>query len=174
MRSAPILLCLLLYLPFTALAQARLPLEFGIRGGLDAAGTHESYAVQEIYISTDLPWHLPVESFAGLSVRLEAGAAQFEVNGDSGHWLAAGGVLVYRSFGERLEFEAGWRPTWLPDYKFGSDHFGGQVQFSTHAGVAFVWQQTRWSYRFQHTSNAGFYADNPGLDLHMFGVGFRF
>lgn len=174
MRIARIILCLLLSMFFPAQAQAWFPLEFGIRGGLDAAGTRENYGVQEIYVSTDLPWRMPVDSLVGLSVRLEVGAAQFEVAGEDGHWLAAGGALVHRSFGERLEFEAGWRPTWLPDYKFGRDHFGGQVQFSTHAGVAFVWQQIRWSYRFQHTSNAGFYDDNPGLDLHMFGVGFRF
>jgi len=172
-RITLIILCLLLSMIFTAQAQAASPLEIGIRGGLDAAGTRENYEVREIYVSTDLPWRLPVESFVGLNVRLEVGAAQFEAAEDDGHWLAAGGALVYRSCGERLEFEVGWRPTWLPDYKFGREHFGGQVQFSTHASVAFIWQQTRWSYRFQHTSNAGLYDDNPGLDLHMFGVGFR-
>ena len=29
------------------------------------------------------------------------------------------------------------------------------------------------NYRFQHTSNAGIYDDNPGLNLHMLGVEYR-
>ncbi len=174
MRTVLVVLCVLLAVPLSVQGADDRFLEIGIRGGLDAAGTRENYVAREVYLSAEMPWQLPIEALSGLNIRLEAGAAQFKTAGDEGCWLAVGGTLVYRMYGDSLELEAGWRPTWLPDYQFGSDHFGGQAQFSTHVGMAFVWQRTRYSYRFQHTSNAGIYADNPGLDLHMFGVGFRF
>ncbi len=148
--------------------------EIGIRGGIDATGLEENYAAQEIYFLYDLPWASPIKALPGLHFRLDAGLGHVRSGSDSGVWLAVGGDLFYRVFGDRLIFEAGWRPTWLPDYRFGDDHMGGPVQFSSHAGLALQWKKAVLGYRFQHTSNAGLYTENPGLDLHLFSLGVRF
>lgn len=72
------------------------------------------------------------------------------------------------------EIEAGWRPTLLSDHKFGQDDLGGPIQFSTHIGTSLSLNPMTINYRYQHISNAELYDTNPGIDLHMIGVGVRF
>lgn len=167
------LLLLLGLLPGTALAVEPSLWEFGLRGGMDATSVKESYAAGEVYLLRTLPWHT---NLAGgtLTPRLDFGAGYLEADEDNGGWLAAGADVVWIVGAGVVEIEAGFRPAWLVDHRFGEDDFGGGIQFISHGGVALHLAPVVLSYRYQHLSNAGIYSKNDGLDLHLFGVGARF
>jgi len=169
-----LLFCTILVLPVPAWTLDNPVREFGIRGGIDASGGKENYSAREVYLLYEFPWSVPIRALSDMRVRFDAGFGDLEGREKSGFWAAIGGDLVYRPFGDFLDFEAGWRPTWLSDYRFGDDDLGGSFQFSSHVGLALHWRKTTWGYRFQHISNAGIYDENPGLDLHFFSFGFRF
>lgn len=150
--------------------------EIGIRGGTDTdkKELEESYDAAEIYLLKRLPWQATVGELGTLSSRLDVSAIYLEGGDDEGAMLAVGVDLVLGLWEDRLELEVGFRPTWMFDHEFGDDDFGGGLQFTSHAGLAVNWQRTVLSYRFQHTSNAGIYSENPGVNLHMVGLGCRF
>lgn len=161
---------LFLLLPVSALAAAAPLWEFGLRGGMEATGSKENYMAGEVYLLRALPWRADLAGGA-LTARLDLGAGFLEADNDDGGWLAGGADLVYSVAGGLIALEAGFRPTWLIDHVYGSDDFGGDLQFTSHGGIALHLDPVVISYRYQHTSNASIYDDNDGLDLHLFGVG---
>lgn len=173
LKFLSLLMFVALVLPGVAMAGSE-PWELGLRGGTDASGTKENYTVGELYLQKFLAWQLALGDEARLRTRFDMGAGYLEAVNDEGAWLAVGGDLVLCLFDDRLELEAGFRPTWLTDYHYGDDDFGGDVQFSSHAGLVWKVDRVTFSYRFQHISNAGIYDSNPGINLHLFGMGFRF
>lgn len=164
---------ILLWLPGVAVAAQRPGWEFGLRGGMDATGVEESYSAGELYLLRDLPWKVEHGQQA-LMARIDIGAGILEAAGDHGGWFAAGADLVWLLGCGAIEIEAGFRPTWLAEHIYGNDDFGGDLQFASHGGIAVNLAQLMVSYRYQHISNASIYKKNGGLDLHLFGVGFRF
>ncbi len=164
---------LLLWLTGTAVAAESPNWELGLRGGMEATGTLEQYDAGEIYLLRTLPWH---NELAGgvLTARFDLGLGYLESDHDGGCWLAGGADLVYSLAGGLIDLEAGFRPTWLMDHIYGSDDFGGDLQFTSHGGIALYLDPVAISYRYQHISNASIYKDNDGLDLHLFGIGARF
>lgn len=162
-----------LVFPLTAMAQGAVQ-ELGLRGGVDYPSVDESYTVGELYYLHDLPWRIKPSSGTTLFTRLDAGVGYLHAESCSGNWLAIGADAVLSTADGLLEFEVGFRPTWLTRDKFGNDNFGGGLQFSSHAGVALNLGRVVVSYRFQHLSNADVYDENDGLDLHLVGLGFRF
>jgi len=151
-------------------------IETSIRGGADVSKRNldEDYKNAEIYLLKQLPWSTTVGEWTTLTSRFDFGATYLEAGDDEGTMLAAGFDLVFDLWVDRVEFELGFRPTWMFDHDYGDDDFGGGVQFTSHAGLAVNWYQAVLSYRIQHTSNAGIYKHNPGLNLHMVGLGYRF
>lgn len=169
--SGVLLWLLLLPLPVAA-GEASL-WEFGLRGGMEATGSKENYKAGEVYLLRALPWRTDLAGGV-LTARLDLGVGVLEADNDGGGWLAGGADLVWQLADGRVEIEGGFRPTWLVDHSYGSDDFGGGMQFSSHGGIAVHIDPVVISYRYQHTSNASIYDDNDGLDLHLFGVGARF
>ena len=168
------LLLFVLFLPGLAQAAESSLWELGLRGGTDASGSNENFTAGELYLLRFLPWQIALGEGTLLRTRFDMGAGYLEAVNDEGGWLAAGGDLVLSLFDEQLELEAGFRPTWLTDYRYGADDFGGDTQFSSHAGLACKIDHVTFNYRFQHISNAGIYDSNPGINLHLFAMGFRF
>lgn len=150
--------------------------EIGIHGGKDTdkKELYESYHAAEIYLLKQLPWGTAVGEQGTLTNRFDFGAIYLEGGDDKGVMLAAGDDLVFNGWNDRLELEAGFRPTWMFDHEYGDDNFGGGMQFTSHAGLAFNWRQSVLNSRLQHTSNAGIDHENPGINLHIVGLGYRF
>jgi len=168
------ILCFLL-LSFPVNAATKTDMEVGARGGRDNSNNlEENYTAAEIYFLKDLPWTLQMGEQTTLSSRFDLGATYLNASGNKGGMLAAGGDLVLGFWNGGLELEVGFRPTWMFDHTYGDDDFGGGMQFTSHVGLAINWQNLVLNYRLQHTSNAGIYDDNPGLNLHMVGFGYRF
>lgn len=151
-------------------------LEIGARGGADVSKRNldEDYTTAEIYLLKQLPWSTTVGEQTTLTSRFDFGVTYLEAGDDEGTMVAAGINLVFGLWDNRVEFEAGFRPTLMFDHDYGDDDFGGGMQFTSHAGLAVNWHQAVLNYRIQHTSNAGIYKHNPGLNLHMVGLGYRF
>ncbi|MDH3870165.1 MAG: acyloxyacyl hydrolase [Desulfuromonadales bacterium] len=148
--------------------------ELGGRGGVNDNRNYEDFTAGEVYLLKDLPWQMPLTQSATLRTRLDAGVTALEAAGEHSFMLAIGGDLFVPMLDDRLEFEVGLRPTFLHDYKIGEDDFGGNLQFTSHAGLTLRWQEVSLSYRIQHTSNASIYEQNKGLNLHLVGLGGRF
>jgi len=148
--------------------------ELGARGGVNDNRNYEDFTAGEIYLLRDLPWQMPLTQSAILGTRLDAGVTVLEAAGEESVMLAFGGDLFLPVQNGLLEFEAGFRPTFLHDYKIGDDNFGGNIQFTSHAGMTLRWHEMSLSYRIQHTSNASICEQNKGLNLHLIGLGGRF
>ena len=165
-----------LTVPVTTNAETTPAMEIGLRGGFDVGRSNidENYDAVELYFFRGPPWGARLIGNTTLSTRFDLGATYLEGGDDEGAMLAAGIDLVLGLWHNRVELEVGFRPTWMFDHEYGDDDFGGGMQFSSHAGLAVNWHRVVLSYRIHHTSNAGIYDENPGLDLHMFGLGYRF
>lgn len=158
----------------TGYASEKAVFELGVRGGVNDNRNYEEFTAGEIYLLRDLPWQMPLTQSATLRTRLDAGVTVLEAVGEHSLMLAIGGDLFVPILDDCLEVEVGLRPAFLHDYKIGDDNFGGNLQFTSHAGVTFRWQEISLSYRIQHTSNASIYEQNKGLNLHLVGLGGRF
>jgi len=174
--ATPILLALLLAPIWASAAEQTSSMEVGLRGGIDSNSSNadEHYDAVELYFFRALPWGARLIGNTTLSTRFDFGATYLEGGDDEGAMLAAGVDLALGFWDDSLELEAGFRPTWMFDHEYGDDDFGGGLQFTSHAGLALNWHRAALSYRYQHTSNAGIYDENPGFDLHMVGLGYRF
>ncbi|MDH3544202.1 MAG: acyloxyacyl hydrolase [Desulfuromonadales bacterium] len=148
--------------------------EMGARGGVNDNRNYEDFTAGEVYLLRNLPWQMPLAQSATLRTRLDAGVTFLEAAGEQSAMLAIGGDLFVPMLDDRLEVEVGLRPAFLHDYKIGEDNFGGNLQFTSHAGLTLRWQEISLSYRIQHTSNASIYEQNKGLNLHLVGLGGRF
>ncbi len=83
--------------------------------------------------------------------------------------------LVFAKVECNLLFELGSRLTYLSIDDFGPQDFGGPFQFTSEIGVSYlVCPAFKVGYQFQHMSNAGMYSPNPGLEMHMVEVAYRF
>jgi hypothetical protein len=166
---------LLILLPsLTIAAEEMTKMEIGARGGVSDNRNEENHKGAEIYFLKQLPWGSSFGENSTISTRFDMGATYLEADSDSSGMVAIGADLVLGLWDNQMEFEVGFRPTWMFDYEYGGEDFGGGMQFTSHAGLAINWQPMTLSYRFQHISNAGIYNKNPGLNLHMVGLGYRF
>ncbi len=168
------LFLVLMMLPGVGVAGAAPAWEVGVRGGMDATGSNEHYEVAELYLQRDLPWRAET-GLGPVLTRLDLGAAYLEGAGsDGGAILSAGADIAWRPANGPMELEAGFRPAWLTDHRYGDDDYGGGLQFLSHVGVSLRLGRFVLGYRYQHMSNAGIYSENDGLNLHLFGVGGTF
>ena len=169
------ILCLLLS-PIWLYAETTTNMEIGVRGGTDVSehNLEENYQAAEVYFLKQLPWGATLGEQTTLTSRFDIGATYLEGGGDESGMLAVGADLVLGLLDGRMECEIGFRPTWMFGQKYGGDDFGGGLQFTSHVGAAINWQSVVLNYRLQHTSNAGIYDHNPGLNMHLFGMGYRF
>jgi hypothetical protein len=169
------LLCLLITSTWSHAATTA-TMEIGVRGGADDSGHNleENYVAAEIYLLKQLPWSTSINDFISLSSRLDIGITLLEAADEEGCMMAIGADLVFGLWDGNAEFEIGFRPTWMPDTEYGKDDYGGEIQFTSHVGFAINWHPVILNYRYQHTSNGSFYDSNPGLNLHMVGLGYQF
>ena len=147
--------------------------EVGLRGGTDSERVEENYTAAEVYVLKELPWKADLTDDLQLKTRLDGGVFYLEAASDGGVMLSTGFDLVVPIL-NLVEFEAGFRPTSMLVKQYGADDFGGGIQFTSHVGVAATHNNLVLNYRFQHTSNAGIFDVNPGLNLHLLGFGYRF
>ena len=163
----------LLSLPMASRADAQNQ-AFGLRGGIGFENAMEDYSAGEIYFLQDFSWRRELAEKISLQPRWEVNAGAIVSDHEEGGFLMAGLGLAFVFCNDALEFDIGFRPTWLSTHEFGDDDLGGPIQFTSHAGLGVRWGRMFFQYRVQHISNAGLDSPNPGLNLHMAGVGVTF
>jgi hypothetical protein len=74
-----------------------------------------------------------------------------------------------------LSLRGGISPTLLTQWDFPSKDFAIPFQFTSHLGLDLdVGHHLHLGYRFQHMSNARLGRTNPGLNLHVVSLSYRF
>jgi hypothetical protein len=150
--------------------------EVGIEGGFDVAGrTDEDFVQVEAFVTYLLPWNLTWGSGWILDTTLNGSAGGLDGGGDTGLIVTLGpGLLLHKEEG-RFALFAGVSPTLISRHEYGIEDFGGGFQFTSYIGLSYLFtDHFGIGYRIQHMSNASIYDENPGLDMHMFILKYRF
>ncbi len=146
-------------------------------GGRIAAG--EGVRTAEAYLRWPAPFvqqrvvapYLPAGGRARWAVALGHG----EDGSDRATVFALGPTLEYALPADHWRVSLGILPTLLSDYAGDNRNLGGPFEFTSHIGLR--WDPHGAWYlgaRIQHTSNAGLYDANPGVDLLAVEIGHRF
>ena len=157
------------------MAENRMQIESaGTRVGFSTHQSKQFYQT-EAFACWDLPWGItPVDGW-NVHWRLDISLGALNERGIHAAIGAVGPSLVLSRVKTPVTFEIGCSPTVLSRYEFESREFGTPVQFTSHAGVNYDFgEHWRVGYRLQHMSNARLNPENPGLNLHMLSVSWRF
>ncbi len=137
------------------------------------AGTGEGFdalAVEARWRARSIERHLP----ADLETRWELALSHWE---RAGHAIDAArfGPAFEIPFARTLRLSLGVQPTLLASRAAGKANLGGVLQFTSHLGIRHRYTPL-WALeaRLAHTSNAGLYRHNPGVDLATLGLSYRF
>lgn len=147
----------------------------GVRGGISSNQAGGELGESQAFANWNLPWDWDLGKEWHLQSRLELSAGWL---GDSDKQAAIGtigpGVVVSRAQWP-LSLEGGSSPTMLSRYRFARLDMGMDFQFTTHVGLNWDFaEHWRLGYRFEHISNADLAKPDPGLNMHLVTVSYRF
>ena len=147
----------------------------GVRYGISATSFNNLFGQAEAFTRLDLPWRWDFAEHWRLQPRLDASMGWLGRRGDNGVIGTMGPSVGVRHEGFPIEFEGGSSSTLLSRDHFGNTDFGIPLQFTSFLGLsADIGKRWGIGYRFQHMSNAGLGSDNPGLNMHMVSIRYRF
>ena len=147
----------------------------GARFGFGVSPVTHNFHQAEAVVMWTLPagWDLGREW--RLQTLLEASAGWLGDPGGNGFIGTLGPSLSLGRARLPVSIEAGLAPTFLSTHEFGTKDFGALLQFTSQVGLDLdLGRHFRFSYRFQHMSNGGFSSPNPGLNLNVVGLSYRF
>lgn len=123
-----------------------------------------------------LPWGRYSESGWGASARLAASAGALRGAGETALVVSLIPVLALGSQDGRFTLDLGIGAALLSKQHFGTQDFGGPVQFALTLGVSVpLYERLEVGYRFLHYSDAGIYGSHTtGADFHMIESTYRF
>jgi hypothetical protein len=145
--------------------------KYGFGSGLSSSDFHEFAA----FVDWHLPWDWDLGRKWHLQSCLDLTAGCVTDFNDDAALLTLGPVLELGRGRFPVRFVASFSPTYISHWEFKSKDLGMPFQVTTDVG--FDWDVLSWlrlGYRYQHMSNLGLTAPNPGLNLHMFGLSYRF
>ena len=147
----------------------------GLRGGISDHRNEEDFTQYEGFATWNLLWSWNLASNWSLTTYIEVNAGLLKGGGESGFVGSIGPGLNFTGFKDKISILMGVNPTVISKHTFGDEDLGGPIQFTSHIGIDlnFV-RHCVIGYRFQHMSNFVFYDSNPGLNLHMIEIGYRF
>jgi hypothetical protein len=153
-----------------------LPLDSaGGRFGFGANNRSEDFHQAEAFVDWNLPWQWRWGQDWRLDSRLDLSAGWLGDNSRSAAIFSSGPSLVVGYGNFPVSIEGGVSPTVISRYEFASRNLGIPFQFTSHAGFSWDFaQHLRFSYRFQHMSNAGLDKDNPGLNMNLLAISYTF
>ena len=177
MRAVRVLLILALSLIAAAPSSAERTKQFsvGFRTSVSSRDKKHRFNQYDLFANRELPWNWQLQGGWDVTPRLEATAGVLKGAGETGFVFSLGPTLALSGPGDRIVLDIGVSPTVMNRHEFGTQNFGKDLQFTSHASIDVeVVPNLRVGYRFQHMSNASLSSINPGLDLHMLAVSYRF
>ena len=147
----------------------------GLRGGINDHRNEENFEQYVGFTTWKLPWLWKWDSSWTLGTYLEANAGILAGGGDSALVGSVGPGIYLIGLQDIVEISLGINPSVISRHKFGDENLGGPIQFTSYVGLKFILaHHYSIGYRLQHMSNAILYDENPGLNLHMIEVSYRF
>ena len=147
----------------------------GLRGGVNDHRNDEDFQQYEAFSSWKLPWLWKWNSGWKVGTHLEVNAGVLSGGGTSAFVGSIGPCLYITGFREVVEISLGINPTIISKHEFGDENLGGPFQFTDHIGLnIYLADHYSIGYRLQHMSNLVFYDHNPGVNMHMIAMGYRF
>ena len=147
----------------------------GARLGFDDGRNDEDFNQAEVFFVRLWPLPSGEASSVSVAISLEGSAGVISGGSTEGFVAAMGPGLALSFWDDRLLLKAGVSPTVISQDNYGDEDLGGVVQFTSHINLAArVYEGLNVGYRLQHMSNAGLYDKNPGVNLHMIEVSWRF
>ncbi len=151
---------------------------FSLRGGFsesNVGSNKESFNQYEGSLTLMLPWQWQLPASYWIRTGIDFTAGVLSNSGDNIFVGSIGPRVSFRTPEENFSLDIGIVPTYIEKHNFGASDFGGNLQFTSFIGLyTHFLDRYRLGYRFQHMSNADIYSENPGVDMHMFEVGFLF
>lgn len=146
----------------------------GVRFGASPTEAAHDFHEADAFLNCNLPWSWDLGTWF-VRLRLDSSAGWLGDPNNDAFIGKLGPTCVVADKETPLSIEGGVSPTVLSHSEFDSKDFGGAFQITAHAGLNVdLGQHFRVGYRFQHMSNAGLFKHNPGLNLHMLAVSYRF
>jgi hypothetical protein len=146
----------------------------GARIGFPAENTSQHFRQAEAFLNYNL-WGWNLSTNWHLQSRIDLSAGWVGQHGDNAFIGTLGPSLELSRARFPLSLEAGFSPTYISSYHFGTTDLGANAQFTSHIGLNWdITSHLRLGYRFQHMSNAGIREPNPGFNLHVVSVGYLF
>ncbi len=153
------------------IAPSAYAVDVGFAVGTDLFGEDKNANALELRLRSDALW----QPRPWLQLRLEGAVGALENDDDAIGRVAFGPTFSLRPPGAAWQIEAGVRPSYLFDRRFGDVDLGGRWQFDSHLGLRFdLGSRMSLAYRIQHISNADLYDENPGIDMQSLELGYRF
>lgn len=147
----------------------------GTRGGVSKRKHGEMFSQFEGFVNWNTPCRWDYDCGWHIQTRLDLTAGWISGRGDDGFVGSIGPTFELGRDSFPLVFEAGSSPTVLDRKNFGNTDFGTRFQFITHGSVLWrVRSRLTLEARYQHMSNANIGPSNPGLNMYMLGIGWRF
>jgi hypothetical protein len=151
--------------------------ETTIRGGANINSVDESFNQADIGLNHSLPWGWQLGETLAVDTGLTTTIGVLDAGGDTGILGSLGFELIFGSFSgaSPMTIRAGSAVTMLSEHEYGDEDLGGVVQFTHHLSLHYqLFEHLSAMARVQHMSNADLYDENPGLDMLMLGVVYRF
>jgi hypothetical protein len=167
--------CLWLAGAFHAQAEGLSLESAGTRGGFSKRKHADRFQQIEAFVNWNAPWRWDYDCGWHIQTRLDLTSGWISGRGDDAYIGTFGPTFELGRNRFPLVFELGSSPTILSRKHFGNTDFGTLFQFTTHGSV--LWRagsRLTVEARLQHMSNANIGPSNPGLNMFLLGVGWRF
>jgi hypothetical protein len=151
--------------------------EAGLRAGSSFNDDEESFNQYDLYASYGLPWSWQWGRAILVDTNVTADVGILDGGGERGVAGSLGFEFVFGSSGGNLplELRAGSALTLLSRHEYGDEDLGGPLQFTHHISLYYWFLENLSAVaRLQHMSNAGIYSENPGLNMVMLALVYRF
>lgn len=147
----------------------------GARVGVSDYEKPDTFVLEEFFAQRSLPWRWEKSALLQITTAVELSLGYLGADGTDAFVGGVGPVLRGSWTGLPLFIDVGAKATYISQSHFGLVNYGGKAQFVSHFEVG-VELGRNWelAYRYQHMSNARVYQPNPGLNLHVLAVQYRF
>jgi len=147
----------------------------GLRGGINDHRNDEDFKQYEGFSTWRLPWSRKWDSGWTFGTYLEANAGLLRGGGESAFVGSIGPGIYFTGIEDKIDISMGINPTIISKHEFGDEDLGGPIAFTSHIGLNLnIVPNFTIGYRLQHMSNGVIYDVNPGLNMHMIQMGYRF
>lgn len=153
--------------------------EAGVRMGMQVSSKQVYFRQYEAYAVYGLPWDWRSASGWGVTPQANVSLGVLDGSEETGFIGSVGTALMFYKTGTGLSTDLGINANFLDRRQFARQDFGSILQFGAYLGINYCFSNgIKIGYRLQHISNGHIvYAEetpNPGLDLHMIGIGYVF